>query len=588
MISKKHIFIVISILLLWSKIFSQEEKVHDSIKYYKEEKAYLKAINFAKKEAETLLNEQRIKEYLELAVVKSQIYTTLKDPEKAIEIMFEAIKIAEKNDLANKNATIYVTQGNNYTVIQDNEKSKKYFHKALKIAKKIKDTTSIKNSHQNLFRLHFYTDRDSALYYMNTKMIVDRAQKSMESLAISYNNQFSYHAYNENFEQAKIYLDSSYHLAINTKNLRAIITSLTNYGYYYYVAKKDFKTGLDYFLKIINEHEDEIDFNTRLNVYQNLVYGYENLNEFQMANYYLVLVDEIKDQNYNERISDAVREVETLYQIEKVEAAYLSKENELRKKQIRNRKITFILIGTLVFILILFYFFYQNLRLKQRNKMKELDFEIQQNMINASIDGQEKERKRLADILHDNISALLSSASLHISAFLANNEIDSEDILKSRKLLKEAHDKVRDLSHELVPPLVSKFGLELAITDLCEKNSNSKVQLHCKTNLSKHKRYPEDFEIKIYYILSELCNNILKHAQATEAFISIEEVNQMTLKINISDNGIGFDSTKHKNIDGYGLTQIKARVKNMKGQMEIKSKINQGTHIKITVKIPLK
>jgi signal transduction histidine kinase len=421
---------------------------------------------------------------------------------------------------------------------------------------------------------------------MNAKMTIDKQQNNIESLVTSYNNQFGFHIYHNDFEKAKIYLDSSYNLVINSKENRSIIAILSNYGYYSYVVEKNFKKGLTYYKNIINEYEDEMDFNTRLNIYQNLVFGYENTNDFQMANYYLNLVIELKDQNYNDRISDAVRELETLYQIEKVESAYLSKEKELKKKQNTNQKITIILIGILIFLVILFYFFYQNLRLKQRNKIKELDFEIQQNIINASIDGQEKERKRLADILHDSISALLSSASLHIAAFIANNEIDSEDILKSKKLLKEAHDKVRVLSHELVPPLVSKFGLELAINDLCEKNSNSKIQIHCSANLQNHKRFPEDFEIKIFYILSELCNNILKHSNATEAFISIEEINEKAIKLSVVDNGVGFDTTKHSSIDGYGLTQIKARVKNLNGIMEVKTKSNQGTRINITIDIP--
>jgi hypothetical protein len=93
----------------------------------------------------------------------------------------------------------------------------------------------------------------------------------------------------------------------------------------------------------------------------------------------------------------------------------------------------------LLLIIILFYFSFKT-KLKQKNKLKDIQSKIQENIINASVTGQEIERKKKL-ILHDNISALLSSAGLHLSVFSSKSDRVRRKGKQSH--LKEAHDKVR-------------------------------------------------------------------------------------------------------------------------------------------------
>ncbi|MBC8884482.1 histidine kinase [Flavobacterium piscinae] len=310
------------------------------------------------------------------------------------------------------------------------------------------------------------------------------------------------------------------------------------------------------------------------------------MGDYKRANFNSSLALDYSKMLYNENLNDKIREIETKYIIEKVEDEFKEKSKQLEERQSRNRKIIFIFVALFGFSLVLFYFFYQNLQLKQRNKIKELDSEIQENIINASIDGQEIERKKLSEVLHDNISALLSSAGLHLSAYLVGQKGETpEEILKARSLLKEAHDQVRDLSHELVPPVLAKLGLYYAVQDLCEKNSNSIIHFTFNFFDSNQKRYNEEFETKVYFIITELVNNIVKHSKATSGYITLEERNNQII-INVEDNGKGFDSTKTFCGDGFGLTQIKARVKNLKGKITINSKLNAGTLVYIKLQIP--
>lgn len=578
-------FLLYFILLLFPIAFVFSQSKVDSIEYYSEKKELIKAINYAKKKSDEYLSQKKYPDFCKISVRKSKLYGTLNDHDKSLVTLYEALTISEKHKLKGK-AEIIEQIATRYSLVRDTTRAFKFYHKAKYIATQEKDTSSLIHIYHNLFRLNTAKNVDSTFYYMKKKFELDKLTNSISGLSFSYNNHFVYYTLINDHEKAKIYLDSSYNFAVKHNIKKSIISALSNYGYYYMQYENDFKKGAETFEKIKTDYESEFNSNDYVDLYLNLVYAYEQLKDYKRANMYNSLALEYSQKMYNENLSDKIREIETKYNIDKVEEQFKEKSKLLEERQSRNKKIIFIFVALFGFSLVLFYFFYQNLQLKQRNKIKELDSEIQENIINASIDGQELERKKLADVLHDNISALLSSAGLHLSAFLVGHKSDvPEEILKARSLLKEAHDKVRDLSHELVPPVLAKLGLYYAVQDLCEKNSNSIINFTFNHYGSDQKRYNEEFEIKVYFIITELINNTLKHSDASTGYITMEEKNHQLI-INVEDNGKGFDNNKQYSSDGFGLTQIKARVKSLKGRIIINSKINAGTLIYIKLHIP--
>ncbi|MEN2398547.1 ATP-binding protein [Flavobacterium sp. MC2016-06] len=259
--------------------------------------------------------------------------------------------------------------------------------------------------------------------------------------------------------------------------------------------------------------------------------------------------------------------------------------SKLKKLDEENKKVISLSIVLVIILFFLFYFFYQNNKLKQKIKRKDVKQKILLNVINAGIDTQEIERKQVASFLHDNINSLLSSAGLHLNVFTTQNNIKSEEIQKAKSILAEAHDLLRDMSHDLVPTLLVRFGLIYALEDLCEKNSNSSIHFNFSSAISTEKRYVEKFEMKIYFIVSELFNNIIKHSDASKAQISLEE-NKNHFTIIIHDDGKGFNAVKLKKVEGFGLNRIRARIKKFKGTFSILSKPNEGTTIKIEIPLP--
>lgn len=255
---------------------------------------------------------------------------------------------------------------------------------------------------------------------------------------------------------------------------------------------------------------------------------------------------------------------------------------QVKLEQLRNKKVVSLFIVLIIILSLLFYFVYQNNKLKQKIRRKDIKQKILLNVINAGIDSQENEQKKIASFLHDNINSLLTSASLHLNVYTAKHNTTSEEISKSKMILAEAHDLLRDMSHDLVPTLLVRFGLIYALEDLCEKNTASNIRFEFSSSIPTEKRYSEKFEMKLYFIVTELFNNIIKHSDAQKAQISLQEKNEHFIII-IHDNGKGFKTLKLNQIEGFGLNRIRARIKKYKGSFSITSKENNGTTIKIQI-----
>lgn len=500
-------------------------------------------------------------------------------------MLYETLKIAEKHKLEFEKVLIYNEIAKNFQLTLNRVKSTYYFKKGEKIALALKNDTLKGFIQQGLFvnsvRLN---KKDSAFYYMKSIMAIHRNRGNADQIYRCYNNYSNYYfTFEKDSNLGKKYLDTALYYAKKNNKIKYVKTCYANLGYYYLTQKKDYRKGEQEYLKMLALTPNDTTSADASDTYLNLSYAYEQLNDFKTANKYMMKYIDNTSALFQNKINSKLRDAENRYQIDKVENEYKKQQADLIEKQSKKQKIFLVIIAIIIVLSILLYFFLQNIRLKEKNKLKDIQSQVQQNIINATIDGQEIERKKIASVLHDSISAQLSSAGLHLSAYSAMNKNDSQEITKTRAILKEAHDKVRDLSHELLPVLLAKFGLLYALQDLCEKNSNSLIQFEYSSNMSTFTRFHEEYEMKMYFIITELLNNILKHSEATEAELIINE-NSDNLDITVKDNGKGFKTSKGSD-EGFGLTQIRARILNMNGTFNVASKPNHGTTIFINIPI---
>lgn len=564
--------------------FQSKKTETDSITYYKENKNPIKAINFAKKQAESYLKKGNFKKYCDLKYEQALLYESFSDVENAIKILFESRKIAEANHLYEKLVDIHWKIGNLYTTSFEFQKAHRHLHKAKKNAEKLKDTVLLSKTHQGLCRYHGTVDSDSMKYYMDKVAQYTKNSKDLKEKSKAYDNYVFYYNKLKKFDLAKEYAQKSIETALLTKDPVVIGTAKVNTALIEMEGKHNYKKAIEIYESVLKLFPNNENTKIVASCFLNASYAYEKIGNYKKALEYSNKYFELYDSMINGRIEKATREIETKYQLDKAALIFKEKENIIIEKQKRNQNISLLLAFLLLLSGLIFYFYNQNLVLKQKNKLKNIDNDLQFKIISATLDGQDQERNKISQVLHDNVSATLSSVGLHLSAFetsLSNEQ--REDLKKTRLLLKQAHDKVRDLSHELVSPLLVKFGLQFALSDLCEKNSNSLLKITYHSLIPNSKKFDIEFETKIYYIVSELINNIIKHSQATEAQLNVYEENDYFCFV-LKDNGKGFENDSVHKTEGFGLTQIKARVKNMQGTIVIKSKKGEGTAMIIKVK----
>ncbi len=399
--------------------------------------------------------------------------------------------------------------------------------------------------------------------------------------------------YKKNYSKSEDWYNKSsdFHLE-NDDSTTYLITKVNNTNNY--IATKRFEEAEKLTLEAANYFKRNNQIGYLYNTYSTLVYLYENKNDFKKAHEYGKLEAKTKDDLISIENTKNLNELNKKYKF--VQNKKVIAENEAKADKFKFYLIlSSILLITLVIILRLS--IHRN-RLKQKNlkllhkeqellqqsRLEQLESESQHKIINAALDGREEERKAISETLHNSVSALLSSANLHLQAH--KKTISSErhqQILKTQDIIMEASVKIRDLSHNLVSSLLINFGLDYAVHDICEKFSSSELEFNLESNLEL--RYPANIELKVYHIIEELCNNTLKHSQANLAEITLHQSNGH-LKISLQDNGIGFDSDKlPKKSAGIGLSQIEARIKNMNGLFDIFSKPEKGTLISLTIPV---
>lgn len=188
--------------------------------------------------------------------------------------------------------------------------------------------------------------------------------------------------------------------------------------------------------------------------------------------------------------------------------------------------------------------------------------------------------------MHDGILGKLLGVRLSLDSL---NEEDAPAIKKKRfeyiEEIQKIAEEIRLISHRLNKVSLIDVDFKTVLDELIEKQQQRNIKFRLEVSPSiKWEILEDDIKINIYRIVQEAINNIHKHSGATEAFVQIQKI-EHELILEISDNGKGIGNGQIKR--GIGLQNIETRAKNLKGKLEITSgnSNNQGTLIKLTVKV---
>ncbi len=522
-----------------------------------------------------------------VSILIADIYYKTNSYDKSISFYKTALSpLLEKNKYSfeiskNKNDSIYSSLSKTYLQI-GSLFQKKYTYNSKKI---------------NLVTPNF---KDSAIYYYKKLENLPPLSKTISKYkAISYYNLSAIFQKDKQYKKAEEYALKAVGIHKANRDKINLSSSLNNLGNIYMSLNK-FKRAKNIYIngiKLIEKNNSQKAIKTKANLYYNLAWAMRNLKDYKAYDYQ-ELSYEIEDNQREKEIREIIEKVTLNHKenLEKQKVALIKAKTKLIKTKEESTTLLFGALSLLVIVISGGLVYNYKLRkdnlqlklsensLKQQQSIEKIKSDAQTKILNATIDGKESERKQIAETLHDNVSALLSSANMHLSATKKQiNGVTPLEIEKTQAIILEASQKVRDLSHNLISSILLKFGLEYALKDIAKKFSNS--ELTFKVSALNINRYNQEFEIKVFNIIQELVNNILKHSKATYAQIIIkQEKNQLTVLVN--DDGVGFStsSSSFKN-NGIGLNQIEARIKMMNGKFTINSESNKGTKVSIIIPI---
>jgi len=286
-------------------------------------------------------------------------------------------------------------------------------------------------------------------------------------------------------------------------------------------------------------------------------------------------------------INDSLQDVQKMQDINQLEIKF---QTAIKDKKLAEQRVSLIrqkdalreknlwiwgiaLTGFLLLTLLMF------IRQNYRNRQKFLIGQMEVSRMEAVMDGEEQERKRIARELHDGIMSQLLAVKLGLSGALKRAEyktLERDDFQQSLDHLSEAMQDLRTTAQNMTSENLLSAGFRNAVESFCEKMNNSGAVSVIFQAYGEIPVLNNVFLLSLYRIIQELIQNALKHADANTILVQLN-YRKAILGITVQDDGHGFLS-EDTSVSGSGLQHIDERVQSLKGTFEI-STDRTGTSI---------
>jgi signal transduction histidine kinase len=196
------------------------------------------------------------------------------------------------------------------------------------------------------------------------------------------------------------------------------------------------------------------------------------------------------------------------------------------------------------------------------------------------LEKQESLARRLSHELHDELGQSLTALKTNLSRHAASSCSEPSWLEDCTQLVKESMRNAHEISQLLRPTILDDFGLDSALGWLCERfQERNHIEVHYVSDF--HHRLEEQAETHLFRIAQEALTNIARHAQASSATVHLSR-EENTLRLSISDNGVGLSAAQDIGMPTFGLTGMKARARSLSGKMKIRSAVGRGTAIDVS------
>lgn len=363
-----------------------------------------------------------------------------------------------------------------------------------------------------------------------------------------------------------------------------------------YTQQKSYGKARQILLDIVKEGTLTANINDRATIYAQLAQTNEHLQDYKEAYSWLSRYRNVADSINNNQTQVKINELETKYRSaqNQQKIADLQAKNKQAALTAKNNRLFNWSLGLgCLFLLFILFFVILNARSRRklseqkeinyRQQLSDMEQKQQLKVTKAMLDGEEHERERVARDLHDGLGGMLAGVKLGLSGWTNNNAgvSNDEDLHRIINQLDSSVNELRRIARNMVPDTLLKFGLEVALNDLCEFYMRDGLHIEFQS-FNVQKNLALTLQLNIYRIIQELMSNAIRHAQANNIMLQCSQ-NASTIFITLEDDGIGFDTSVLANKKGMGLDNLKNRIAFLNGRFEILSAINEGTTINLEI-----
>ncbi len=519
------------------------------------------------------------------------------DDAYVVSILNKAIPYAERAGDPNRVASLYISLGVGFMNLEQYSKAIPYFRKAEHILSKDKTQE---------FRLISMYNRAAEAYLLmdelpQAKEIIEKARSIFNANPDAEQMSLFYMVEGIYYRKVK-----QYNKAIAAFNLGLTKVKGPNKAYHAHELKinkletlleqQNYKEALtlaksmesDTLLMEIEEN--------RAMVYHSLSQIYRANNQMGLAYSYLKHYSDLKTKIHNEDLKEQINRLETKFNSQAKEKELVNLKNQQKEVHLKLKNsrlyMALAMAGMIIFLLLallIFGYYRNNKKTLQQNdiihkqKIADAEKEKQLSVTKAILEGQEKERERVAKDLHDGLGGMLAGISIKFSAWEAKylKEEGRADFERNKQQLDGAIAELRSISRNLMPESLLKYGLEVALNDLCEFYESPKLSIDFQWyDISDKMKI--GVQLNIYRIVQELLSNAVKHSQASQILVQCSQ-NEDRFYITVEDNGKGYNSSAENSTKGMGLNNVTNRVAFLNGKIEICSTTEEGTTVNIEI-----
>lgn len=547
---------------------------------------------------------------------------------EALELTLEAVKICEQIGDHSKLAAAYNNAGNEYQYMGQLKPAATHYLNAIIFSEN--ENSFIKQRYTNNLASVFLQleEKDKAYYYANKSLMLARENGDSVGIASSLVNFALSEIMNRKYDDAEDHLREVMALGRALKDDSYVLDAYINLGDLER-QKSDYSAALEQYKSAAEVLAGYPSDDYELYVQWGLASNSFHLARFDKARAYLgksvalakslnalqelrklyLLGSQIQEKTGDfssaleyrklyESLNDSLINAETRQTIHTLEIQH---QTSLKEKQIAEQKLAlaqsdlrieskdkWIFLSTtigiaLLSVAVLVVVYFRNRQFKLGEEMKLMEKQHHIHELTARMEGEEKERTRLARELHDGVGGLLSATRMHASTLHKASRAELKTSGEQEKvisLLDQAAHEIRNIAHNLSPDVVISHGLDMAIRQFCGRLSNETLRIEC-IMLGDPNILNSQLTLTVYRVVQELVNNIVKHSGASHALVQVSVHHELVL-ISVEDNGVGYDASRN---EGIGLLNLKSRISELDGLLSIDSSPGNGTVVNIELKV---